>query len=136
MGKGAVQYAALPWRSDDGAVLLITTRTTRRWIIPKGWPIDGLSPHEAAAQEAWEEAGVRGEVGVEAVGAFHYDKVRKDGSLKGLRVDVFPLKVTEELADWPEARERERRWMTPAEAAEAVTEPELAALIRGWSPAA
>lgn len=135
MGKGAVQYAALPWRMDDGAVLLITTLTTRRWIIPKGWPMEGLAPHEVAAQEAWEEAGVRGEVGPEAIGVFDYDKVRKDGSAKRVRVDVFALKVIDEQPDWPEAPERERRWMTVGEAVTMVTDPELAALLSGWSPA-
>jgi 8-oxo-dGTP pyrophosphatase MutT (NUDIX family) len=136
MGKGRVQYGALPWRMEGGAlcVLLITTRTTRRWIIPKGWPMEDRPPHEAAAQEAWEEAGVRGQVGAATVGAFHYDKIRKSGQAKHVRVDVFPLAVTEELADWPEAHERQRRWFSPQEAADAVREPQLADLIRGWAP--
>jgi len=137
MGKGRVQYGALPWRMDGGAlrILLITTRTTRRWIIPKGWPMEDRAPHEAAAQEAWEEAGVRGQAGEASVGAFHYDKIKKSGAAKAVRVDVFALAVNEELPDWPEAHERQRRWFSPAEAADAVVEPELSALIAGWSPA-
>ena len=139
MGKGAVQYGALPWRRTDGGleILLITTRRTRRWMIPKGWPIGGLAPNEAAAQEAWEEAGVHGEAGEQAVGAFEYDKVGKvgkDGELRRLRVDVFALAVHEEAADWPEAAERERRWFGQAEAAAVVREAELAALLKDFRP--
>ncbi|MGE5565043.1 MAG: NUDIX hydrolase [Parcubacteria group bacterium] len=134
MGKGSVQYGALPWRIADGElqVLLITTRRTRRWMIPKGWPMDDRAPHEAAAQEAWEEAGLRGAVGAEPVGAFHYDKVRKSGEVKRLRVDVFPLAVTHEALSWPEAHERERRWFPQSAAADAVREPELKALLAGF----
>ncbi|HEX6861064.1 MAG TPA: NUDIX hydrolase [Caulobacteraceae bacterium] len=137
MGKGAVQYGALPWRrGPDGAVevLMITTRTTGRWIIPKGWPIADRAPHEAAAQEAWEEAGVRGEMGAEAIGAYGYDKLKKDGAVKRLRVDVFPLAVAQEAPDWPEAPERERRWFAQEEAAAIAGEPELATLLRGFTP--
>jgi len=134
MGKGAVQYGALPWRMDGGSlrVLLITTRTTRRWIIPKGWPMEGKQPHEAAAQEAWEEAGVRGDIGANPIGAFHYAKLKSSGKVKRLRVDVFPLSVTEELADWPEAQERERRWFSVEDAADIAGEPELAELLRNF----
>ena len=135
MGEGRVQYGALPWRRGEGGIeiLLITTRTTRRWIIPKGWPMDGKAPHEAAAQEAWEEAGVRGETGAEAVGAFHYDKARTDGSAKRIRVDVFPLAVTDEAAAWPEAAQRERRWFGQTEAAAIASEPELGPLLAAFT---
>ena len=135
MGKGSVQYAALPWRMTDGGLeILLITSSSGRWIIPKGWPMDGKAPHEAAAQEAWEEAGVRGEAGLEAVGVVHTDKVGKDGRVKRLEVRVFPLAVTEEAERWPEADVRQRRWVSQAEAAELVGEPELAALLARWSP--
>jgi len=136
MGKGRVQYGALPWRIAEGElqVMLITTRRTGRWMIPKGWPMDDRAPHEAAAQEAYEEAGVRGRIDPRLVGAFHYDKVRKSGETKRLRVDVYPLEVVEELADWPEAHERERRWLAQGDAAEAVREPELKMVIVGFRP--
>ncbi|HEX5777093.1 MAG TPA: NUDIX hydrolase [Caulobacteraceae bacterium] len=133
MGKGSVQYAALPWRMTDGGLeILLITSSSGRWIIPKGWPMDGKAPHEAAAQEAWEEAGVRGEAGAQAMGAFHTDKVRKDGRVKRLEVQVFPLAVTEEAERWPEAEVRQRRWAPPAEAARLAGEPELAALLAGF----
>lgn len=135
MGKGSVQYAALPWRLRGGAVeVLLITSSNGRWIIPKGWPIEGKAPHEAAAQEAWEEAGVRGETGAAALGAFEYDKRKKDGRLKRIRVEVFPLRVTEEAAAWPEAAERDRQWFAQAEAAAATGEPALAPLLADFRP--
>ena len=135
MGKGSVQYAALPWRMKDGALeILLITSSSGRWIIPKGWPMDGKAPHEAAAQEAWEEAGVRGEADAQAVGSFHIDKVKKDGRTKRLEVEVFPLAVTEEAERWPEADVRQRRWAPQAEAVALAGEPELAALLAGWQP--
>lgn len=135
MGKGLVQYAALPWRMTDGGLeVLLITSSSGRWIIPKGWPMDGKAPHEAAAQEAWEEAGVRGEAGPEAVGVFHTDKVSKGGRVKRLEVRVFPLEVTQVAERWPEAEVRERRWVSRAGAAGLVGEPELAELLAGFAP--
>jgi len=134
--KGVLQCAALPWRMVDGEprVLLITTRRTHRWIVPKGWPEPDRPLHEQAAFEAWEEAGVRGDVSVHPIGGFGYDKVRKNGKIRPLYVRVFPLAVTEEVADWPEAHERQRRWFARAEAAEAVQEPELKTLLAAFQP--
>lgn len=134
--KNAVkQYAALPWRrGGDGRieVLLITSRETRRWVIPKGWPITGLGGAQTAAQEALEEAGVTGEVWAEPVGGFDYDKRLKNGRLQPVDVEVFPLAVHEELDAWPEKDQRKRRWVPASEAAELVAEPHLAELIRGF----
>ena len=135
MGKGSVQYAALPWRmTEAGPEVLLITSSSGRWIIPKGWPMEGKAPQEAAAQEAWEEAGVRGEARAEAVGSFHTDKVRKDGRVKRLEVRVFPLEVTQVVERWPEADVRQRRWASQEEAAGLVGEPELAALLAGFAP--
>lgn len=136
--KGAPhQQAALPWRrAADGSVevLLITSRETKRWVIPKGWPMAGLHAAQAAAQEAYEEAGVRGQVSPLAIGAFTYDKVGRQGGVKRLTVFVFPLEVSEELEDWPERHERERCWFAPADAARGVNEPELQAIIAAFAP--
>ena len=129
------QYAALPWRKrDDGAieVLLVTSRETRRWVIPKGWPMKDLAPEACAAQEAFEESGVVGEAGHRRLGVYHYDKRLRSGRLQHVRVTVYPLAVREERDTWPEMAERERRWTTPADAAEAVTEPELKALLAAF----
>lgn len=130
------QLAALPWRRERGVVevLLITSRETQRWVIPKGWPMRDLKPHEAAAQEAYEEAGILGSISKRALGAYRYEKRLKSGKIQLVRVKVYPLKVKEERLIWPEMAERERRWTPVAEAAGLVNEPELQALIKGFSP--
>jgi 8-oxo-dGTP pyrophosphatase MutT (NUDIX family) len=125
------QIAAVPVRRrEDGAlqVLLITSRETRRWVIPKGWPWPGIPDHEAAAAEAWEEAGVRGHIQADVIGRFTYQKCR-NGTAQAVDVDVYLLEVTEEAQDWPEIAQRQRAWVSPAEAAGAVVEPELRDLL-------
>ncbi|WP_243455673.1 NUDIX hydrolase [Sphingosinicella sp. BN140058] len=128
----AVQYGVVPLRVEAGAlrVLLITSRETRRWVVPRGNPIGGLSPAASAAQEAYEEAGVRGTIAPDPLGSYRYDKKRKNGSVVPTHVQLFEMRVIEELATWPEARERERRWFAPADAAEIVDEPDLKQLLR------
>ena len=128
------QYAALPWRQAPGfEILLITSRETRRWVIPKGWPMPAHSAAESAAQEAYEEAGIRGEMTAQAIGHYGYRKRLRGGAKKRFRVDVFAMEVTEVLDLWPEAHERARQWLSPAEAAIRVEEPELAVLIRTFA---
>jgi len=128
------QYAALPWRQAPGfEILLITSRETRRWVIPKGWPMPGHSAAESAAQEAYEEAGVRGEMSSQAIGHYGYRKRLRGGAKKRFRVEVFAMEVTEVLDQWPEAHERARQWLSPAEAAIRVDEAELAVLIRTFA---
>jgi 8-oxo-dGTP pyrophosphatase MutT (NUDIX family) len=128
------QYAALPLRfTDEGKmqVLLLTSRSTRRWVIPKGWPMRKLSPAAAAAQEAYEEAGLEGMIeGEMPIGRYHYDKQVGSGTTR-VAVEVFLMRVLRQLASWPEQAERETRWCDPDEAAALVAEPELAALLRG-----
>jgi 8-oxo-dGTP pyrophosphatase MutT (NUDIX family) len=131
------QYAALPWRRRaDGAVevLLITSRETRRWVIPKGWPIKTLTPGDTAAQEAFEESGVLGQLARKSLGVFHYDKRLKSGRLQHVRVRVFALEVREERPAWPELGQRARQWQTPDDAAGMVDEPELRALLAKFKP--
>ena len=126
------QYAALPWRKgDDGAVemLLITSRESRRWVIPKGWPMKDRSPEEAAAQEAFEEAGVVGKPGRKSLGAYHYEKRLRSGRVQHVRVMVYPLEVREARDIWPEMSQRDRLWSSPAEAAGLVDEPQLKTLL-------
>ena len=125
------QYAALPWRKTDDRleVLLITSRESRRWVIPKGWPMKDMTPEAAAAQEAYEEAGVIGKPGRKTVGLYHYDKRLRSGRLQHVRVMVYALEVREERDIWPEMTERDRNWTTPAEAAALVDEPELKTLL-------
>ncbi len=132
-----VQYAALPYRVDDqGAleILLVTSRRTRRWIIPKGWPIKGLQPAMAAAREAFEEAGVLGRVDDTAVGRFSYRKtIEKADRVVDCEVVVFPLRVERQLAEWPEAGQRDLRWLSAETASDMADDDGLKVLIRALS---
>ncbi len=132
-----VQYAALPWRVVDGAleVLLITTRNTRRWIVPKGWPIAEYTPEACAAYEAMEEAGVSGVVDPRALGTFHYDKLRKSGEVLACKVYVFPMKVTRRRRKWAEKSVRNCEWCSIDEAVSRVTEAGLRRLIKKFAKA-
>jgi len=126
------QYAALPWRKGaDGAaeVLLITSRESRRWVIPKGWPMKDKKPAPCASQEAFEEAGVLGPTKNKTLGVYHYDKRLRSGRLQHVRVMVYGLEVREERDDFPEKGQRERLWTSAAEASGLVEEPELKALL-------
>ena len=126
------QYAALPWRKrDDGVVemRLITSRESKRWVIPKGGPMKDKTPEAAAAQEAYEEAGVIGKPSHKSLGIYHYDKRLRSGRLQHVRVMVYPLEVREERDIWPEMAERDRNWTTPGDAAGLVDEPELKTLL-------
>jgi 8-oxo-dGTP pyrophosphatase MutT (NUDIX family) len=111
-------------------VLLVTTRETQRWVVPKGWPLPRRPDHEAAAVEAWEEAGVRGTINRKPVGTFDYDKRQKSGSVP-VRVSAYLMQVTEEASTWPEASQRRRAWFSAEDASEAVTEDGLKDLLRG-----
>jgi 8-oxo-dGTP pyrophosphatase MutT (NUDIX family) len=133
-GEG-VQVAALPYQStaEGMQVLLVTSRDTGRWTLPKGWPMKRLLPHEAAATEAFEEAGVRGAADEAAIGTYRYPKRLRDGTMVRCRVEVFALAVDSECEEWPEQAERNRAWMSPHEAAERVAEPELQALLLAFT---
>jgi uncharacterized protein Yka (UPF0111/DUF47 family)/8-oxo-dGTP pyrophosphatase MutT (NUDIX family) len=129
------QVAALPYTIDaDGRaqVMLITSREQRRWVVPKGNPIAGLNLHEAAAHEAFEEAGVSGIPCPTALGEYRYLKRRRDGTTRNVTVAVFPLAYQRQADEWPEQDERETRWFSLAEASNAVEEPELKQLIRNF----
>lgn len=129
--KPLIQYAALPYRIEDGhpLVLLVTSRETKRWILPKGQPERNLSPHQVAETEAYEEAGLIGTVFKTAFAQFDSFKRLKDGREVPCTVRVYLLEVTHELTAWPEKDQRERRWMTPGEAAMMVTEPGLVRVL-------
>ncbi|WP_223176652.1 DUF47 family protein [Sphingomonas hominis] len=130
----------MPYRIDAAAggegvcVLLVTSRGTGRWVIPKGNIGPGSTLPAAAAQEAEEEAGVCGALCPVPLGAYRYRKRRGSGASLMIDVDVFPLAVTQELPTWKEQGERERRWFSLAEAAERVDEPDLRELIRSFAP--
>ena len=130
-GPRHIQYGALPWRREKGAleILLITSLTTRRWIVPKGWPVDKLSPGECAAHEALEEAGVAGEVADKALGVYRYKKLRKSGAILPCEVHVYAMKVQSRNRTWVEKKARESRWCSVPEALARVTDAGLRRLI-------
>jgi 8-oxo-dGTP pyrophosphatase MutT (NUDIX family) len=128
-----LQVAALCYREDGPKkkVLLITSRDTGRWIVPKGWPIDGLDAPDAALQEAWEEAGVKkAAINRDSIGSFGYDKRLDNGVPVPVEAQVFAIEVEKLKDDYPEADERSRKWVAPEKAAEMVDEPGLKALLR------
>lgn len=125
-----MQYAALPWRLADGVeILLISSRETRRWVIPKGWPMKGRKPHATAAVEAMQEAGLLGKIEKTRIGEFHYQKRLKSGGELTCRVGVFPLRVLRQRKNWPEKSQRVTQWFPYATAAALVMERELRDLI-------
>jgi 8-oxo-dGTP pyrophosphatase MutT (NUDIX family) len=128
-----LQYGALPYRVTQEStleILLVTSRDTRRWIIPKGWPMKNMKPSRAAAREAYEEAGVRGTVAARAIGSFIYEKFLDDtGATVPCEVRVFPLLVKRQLKTWPEENQRELRWFAQSEAVSLVGEDGLRELI-------
>jgi len=129
------QFGALCYRIHDGKVeiLLVTTRRSGRWIIPKGWPMDGETPAGAAATEAWEEAGVTGKLSHHVLGFYAYDKGYA-GDRMPCVVAVFPLKVKKVAKQFPERSQRRRKWVSLKKAAGMVTEPELRAMIKAFDP--
>lgn len=128
-----VQVAALCYRTTKTGkdVLLITSRGTGRWIVPKGWPIDGLSGPESALREAWEEAGVtKAEVAQKPMGSYAYAKDLDNGGTAPVQAEVYLTKVTELAETYPESDERDRTWVAPETAANMVREPGLQEILR------
>ncbi|MGR3712728.1 MAG: NUDIX hydrolase [Shimia sp.] len=130
-----LQVAALclRGRGQKREVLLVTSRDTGRWVLPKGWPMRGLDAPGAALQEAWEEAGVReANMNTSPVGSYGYDKRLDSGLHVAVEVKVYEAEVTQLEDKFPEADERTRKWVAFEEAAEMVNEPELQALLRDF----
>ena len=130
------QFGALPWRIDPEKglqILLITSRDTGRWVIPRGNPMTRLKGHETAAREAHEEAGLDGIVSPSPIGRYAYEKRRQAGDSVPATVTVYPLEVTRQHHSWPERHERTSRWFEPDKAAFVVDEPELKALILAFA---
>lgn len=131
------QVAALPYRFDEDGnveVMLITSRGGGRWIPPKGNLMRGIAPHDAAAREAFEEAGVVGQVSAEPIGTFRAVKSNAEGASVALDITLFPLRVHKRLEDWPERGQRTVLWFEPDGAARVVKEKDLASLISQFHP--
>ena len=130
------QFGALCYRITDGKVqiLLITSRRTKRWILPKGWPENNMTPGESAANEALEEAGVTGKLKERPLGVYCYEKRVEDGEDYHCIVTVYALKVKNILEDYSEKSERQRKWFSRKVAAKKVLEPDLAQLLKSFDP--
>ena len=132
--KPRAQYAALPFRlTGTMEILLVTSRDTARWVIPKGWPIRGKSRRATAAAEARQEAGLLGEIGKTPLGQYDYVKVLKTGLGLPCRVTVFPLLVTGRKLRWREQTQRSAQWFDPETAAQSVQEPQLSEIIQRFA---
>jgi len=130
-----MQVAALCWRSSPNLeILLVTSLRTRRWILPKGWPQDGLTMAQSAANEALEEAGVIGTVAADPIGRYHYLK-EKGGSALPCAVEIFPLLVTGMHENWPEKGSRQLLWLPAERAAAKVAETGLRRILVTFSKA-
>ncbi len=129
------QFAALCWRvkNDQVQVCLITSRTRKRWIIPKGWPMHKQTPANAAATEAYEEAGVSGETSDTSLGVYTHNAPSKVGNAPIVTM-VFPLHVTHVHSKWPEKHQRRRKWFSLKKAAKKLSEPELKQIVISFNP--
>lgn len=128
----ARQVAALPFRWDERGrvrILMVTSRDTGRWVMPKGWSMEGKTPWRAAEIEALEEAGVTGRISCTPIGTYVYDKVCDDGARVSCRVTLFPLIVRNLERHWKERHQRRRRWFSVKGAARAVNEPQLVRIL-------
>lgn len=130
------QFAALPMRGSGRAleVMLVTSRDTRRWVLPKGWPKgwaeDHLTASKLAAKEAFEEAGLLGRVSNVPISSYEYQKRLPESESTTCEVTIFPMQVDVELDGWPERDERRRQWFGVRVAAQLVQEPDLADLLK------
>lgn len=132
------QVAALCYRVNSKKkfeVLLITSRGSKRWVPPKGWPIDGLTADEAAAQEAFEEAGVKGQVSRTALGCYAYTNNPEQAGSPPAEAIIFPLQVKKLAKNFKEKGQRKIKWFSPKMAAMLVQEPKLKKIIRKFDPA-
>ncbi|HEY1863652.1 MAG TPA: NUDIX hydrolase [Roseiarcus sp.] len=116
-------------------ILVVTTRQSRRWIVPKGWPIKRLTPSKSAAREAFEEAGVRGKIGARAIGVFRYKKTvgENNGAEPDYEVKIFPLLVRRQSATWPEFGQRVVQWVDPEKAIGLIRDPELKTIVEKFA---
>jgi len=135
-GSARTQFAALCWRRKAGKVqiLLVTSRRRKRWIVPKGWPMDGKTPATCALIEAWEEAGVKGTASDACLGVYSYARLREGQENIPCLAMLYPVKVKKLKHKYPEWRDRKRKWVSRKKAARMVKHRELGKLIKGFRP--
>jgi 8-oxo-dGTP pyrophosphatase MutT (NUDIX family) len=127
------QIAALPVHWDKNGklrVLMVTSRDRGRWVMPKGWQMDGAKPWQAAEIEALEEAGAVGFISNTPIGHYHYDKQMDDGTKTRGRVILYPMVVEKLKRRWKERKQRKRHWFSARKASKLVEEKELSTLLR------
>lgn len=131
------RYGAVPWRRDQRGrvrVLLVTSRGRGRWIVPTGWPMKDKPSYLSAAMEAFDEAGVIGDILTYPLAGYRYVRETAEGVLQHYHVTLFALRVRGTLTHWPERKQRIRGWFDPEEAADKVENVELARAIRTFQP--
>jgi 8-oxo-dGTP pyrophosphatase MutT (NUDIX family) len=134
--RKARQVAALPWRlASDGELefLLVTSRTSKHWLLPKGWPIPGKSGLESALQEAFEEAGIQAKGPDTPIGRYAFIKVLHDATELPCTMAVYAVGNVEELTEWPEQGQRDRMWFTQADAVSIAFDFNLSLFLAGVS---
>ena len=121
----------MPYRKNPGGleVLLITSRGTGRWVIPKGGVKKGFTPAEAAEREAYEEAGIKGALSPDPLGCFSYNKRLRNGASRPASVEVYAMRVVVELKKWPERAQRRLKWMSIPHAVKLVDEEGMKVLL-------
>jgi 8-oxo-dGTP pyrophosphatase MutT (NUDIX family) len=129
------QIAALPvqWQNGKLRVLMVTSRRTRRWIMPKGWTMNGKKPWQVAEIEALEEAGALGFISKISIGTYRYKKKFKSGRKVSCLVTVYPMKVEKLKRRWKENGQRTRHWFSLKKASRLVKDRELGVLLNGLS---
>ncbi len=120
------------WAGKKLKIILVTSLTTKRWIIPKGWIQEKLGAYRSAEIEAWEEAGILGNCNEEKFGDFEYTKILKDGTPLECVVDVFPMKVVTQKVNFPEKNVRTLKWIDPKDAANFIENKSLTQLLKNF----
>jgi 8-oxo-dGTP pyrophosphatase MutT (NUDIX family) len=121
------QSGVIPYRvhNENIEILLITTRDRQNWVIPKGGICKGMSPPASAAKEAWEEAGIIGQVDINKLGAYKY---RKRGKI--YQVHMYLLLVDMLSEEYPEAGQRQREWLDISIAIQLVKQNSLKRILK------
>ena len=129
------QFAALCYRfrGNKLQVCIVTTRSTGRWILPRGWPTHKQTAHDGAAIEAFEEAGITGRVCPNALGTYVYNKLINDETAPILVV-VYAIDATHFAKKWPEKKQRKRRWVSQKKAVSKLQEPGLKHIVSNFAP--